>query len=175
MIQLYIILFALVIYFIFSAAQFYNVLFRGYAPFVPTDREIIRKIMSEIQVREQATIYELGCGRAGFLRLMESVFPKTKLIGVENLFTLYLVSQIELKLKGSKIRLLKKNFFAVDLKEADLIFCYLNNTTMASLGEKFRRECRPGTQIISRSFPIPQFTPEKVIEIKDKKVYFYRV
>jgi hypothetical protein len=71
--------------------------------------------------------------------------------------------------------LLNRDFFTLDLKDANLVYCYLNNQTMERLGAKFTHECRPGTQIISRGFPIPQFRPEKVVVIKNKKVYFYKI
>jgi len=175
MLWLLIILLALIVYLIFFVSQFINIIFRDYAPFISTDKKTIKRILREIQIKERAIVYELGCGRARFLRIVEKTRTAAELIGVENLFSLYLFSKIKFKLQGSKIKLLKQDFFTVNLKNADLIYCYLNNTTMESLGEKFSLECRAGTQIISRSFPIPQFKPSKVIEIKNKKVYFYKI
>jgi len=172
---LYIALLALLIYFIFFISQFNNIIFRGYAPFISTDKITIKKILEKAKLREGTIIYELGCGRARFLRTVEKSFPKTKLIGIENLSSLYFINKLRLKLQGSRIKLLKKDFFAVNLKNADLIYCYLNNSTMRKLGEKFKEECRPGTQIVSRSFPIPQFKPEELIVVKNKKIYFYKI
>jgi hypothetical protein len=172
---LVIILLVLIIYFIFFVAQFYNVFFKGYAPFISTDKETINKILSEVQIPNGALIYELGCGRARFLRIAEKKLPESKFIGIENLFSLYFINAIKLKLQFSKIKLLKDDFLEVNLKDADLIYCYLNNATMEKLGEKFKQECKQGTQIISRSFPIPQFAQKKVIIIKNKKIYFYQI
>ena len=166
---------ALFAYLIFFLSQFYNIVFRGYAPLVSTDRETIRRIIGEVRLPAAPTVYELGCGRAKFLRQAEKAWPAARLIGVENLSSLYLFNKIKLGGQGSRIELRRQDLFAVDLQTADLIYCYLNPTTMAKLGEKFRRECRPGTQIVSRSFPIHQLMPEKVMRIKDKEVYFYRI
>jgi len=175
MILLYIILLFLFLYFIFFLSQSVSVLFKGFAPFISTDKGTIRKIISEVSVKEKSVVYELGCGRARFLRIIEKSFPDARLIGVENLFSLYLINRIRLQFQGSRIKLLNRDFFTLDLKEADLVYCYLNNQTMERLGAKFVRECRSGTQIISRGFPIPQFRPEKVAVIKNKKVYFYKI
>lgn len=175
MILLYLILLALGIYSIFFISQLINITFRGYAPLISTDKETIKKILDEIEVKEQSMIYELGCGHAKFLRIMEKNFPKTNLIGVENLLSVYLITKIKLKLKRSKIKLIKTDFFKIDLKNANLIYCYLNNTSMEQLGSIFKQNCKNGTQVISRSFPIPQFKPEKVIKINNKKIYFYKI
>ena len=175
MIWLLIILFALGVYLIFFVTQFINIIFKGYPPFISTNRNVIRGIIKELSIAPSATVYELGCGRARFLRLVEKSFPATKLIGLENLFSLYLLIKISLKVRGSHIKLRPVDFFSINLAEADLIYCYLNDTLMIRLGEKFRRECRPGTQIVSQSFTIPQLSLEKMLEIKGKRIYFYKI
>jgi hypothetical protein len=172
---LFIIFLVLLIYFVFFVSQFYNIFFKGYAPFISTDTETIKTILAASSIRAPFVIYELGCGRARFLRIAEKSFPGVKLIGVENLASLYFANKIRLKLGFSKIKLLKKDFLEINLQAADLIYCYLNNETMKKLGDKFKKECREGTQIISRSFKIPQLIPEKTITIKNKKVYFYKI
>lgn len=170
-----IILLLIAVYFIFFTTQFFNIIFKGYAPFIATDEITIKTIIDNLQVKEQPIVYELGCGRARFLRMAEKTFLKAKLIGVEDLSIIYFINKVRLKVIGSQINLLKTNFFKINLKDANLIYCYLNNATMESLGEKFLQECQKGTQIISRRFKIPQFTPEKVVIIKNKKVYFYKI
>lgn len=163
------------IYYIFFLTQSFNVIIKGYAPFIATDKETTKTIINELKIKERPIIYELGCGRARFLREAEKKYLKARLIGIENLFTIYLINKIRFKLIGSRIELLKTNFFKVNLEDADVIYCYLNNSTMQSLGQKFLDECKMGTQIISRSFPIPQLTPEKIIRVKSKKIYFYNL
>lgn len=172
---LLIILLVLAIYFIFFISQFYNIFFNGYAPFISTDRKTIKEILNQVKLKEAPIVYELGCGRARFLTVMGKFYPSAKLTGVENLFSLYAINKIRFKLQGSKIKILRTDFFKVNLAEADLIYCYLNNATMLELGKKFKQECRQGTQIVSRSFPIPQLNQEKVIVVKDKKIYFYKI
>jgi hypothetical protein len=163
------------VYFVFFVHQFFNIVFKGYAPFISTDKETIRKIIQKIDIKEGLTIYELGCGQAKFLQITEKMFPRAKLIGVENLMIIFLINKLKLKLVSSRIKLLLNDFFQINLNKADIIYCYLNNATMQSLGEKFKQECEKGTLIISRSFPIIQFKPEKVIKIKNKNIYFYRI
>jgi len=170
-----IILLVVSIYLVFLVHQFINILFRGYAPFISTDKKTIREIVSDLDIKEDSNVYELGCGQARFLRIVERNFPQAKLTGIENLITIFFINKIRLKLINSRIKLLFNNFFKINLNEADLIYCYLNNATMQSLGIKFKQECKKGTQIISRSFPIPQFEPEKIIRIKNKNVYFYKI
>ena len=175
MILLYIILLLVLVYFIFFINQFFNIIFHGYPPFISTSQLSLIKIIELTNINETDVIYELGCGRARFLRIIESAHPKARLIGVENLLSIFLINWFRLKLQGSKIKLLNKNLFDINLKEANLIYCYLNQALMFKLGAKIIKECLPGTQIISQAFSISQLTPVKVSLINHKKVYFYIV
>jgi tRNA G46 methylase TrmB len=47
--------------------------------------------IDEIKIPDGAVVYELGCGRAGFLRALEEKFPQAKYIGVEYSFWPYLL------------------------------------------------------------------------------------
>ena len=166
----------LVIFAIFFVMQFFNILFRGFAPYLSTRSEVISKIINELDVKEGATVYELGCGKAGFLKAIEEKFPKAKLIGIEYSFWPYFVARLQLSMSDSKIKILKKNIFKVNLSDANEIYCYLNESTMKKLEKKFEDECKIGTEIISYQFSLPNKQAAKVIEVKkNHKVYFYNL
>lgn len=175
MILVYIILIVTLAYFVFFVAQFYNIIFHAYPPFISSSHDSIIKIIRAAEINGSETVYELGCGRARFLRTFERLYPKTRLIGVESLWSINLLNKIRLKIQGSKIKLLNEDFFKLNLSEATIIYCYLNNTTMIKLGEKIISECRPGTQIISQTFSVPNLVPLKTLMINGKKVYFYTI
>jgi hypothetical protein len=81
-------------------------------------------------------------------------------------------------LSKSKIVLRRENIFTVDLREANVIYCYLNDTMMKKLREKFEQECQPGTLIISYMFSVPGWQPERKLKIagrKNERIYFYEI
>jgi 16S rRNA A1518/A1519 N6-dimethyltransferase RsmA/KsgA/DIM1 with predicted DNA glycosylase/AP lyase activity len=166
----------LIVFAIFFVTQVFNMLFRGFAPYISTRSIVISKIIDEIKVNDGAKIYELGCGKAGFLKAFEEKFPKAELIGVEYSFWPYFVAKIQLSLEHSRIKIMKRNMFKINLSDASLVYCYLNPKMMELLEKKFSEECKPGTQIISYTFKMPTKQPTKVVEInKNNKVYFYTV
>jgi hypothetical protein len=175
MIFLLLFLALLLLYCLFFAVQFYYIVFKGYAPFVSTDQNSLRMILAEIEIISGLSVYELGCGRALFLRQAEKLLPNSKLTGVENSPVIYWLNLWYLRLRRSHITLLRKDFFQINLADADIIYCYLNHATMSRLADKIKIECRPGTIIISRRFYMPGFLSEKTIVSGQHKVYFYRV
>ncbi|MFZ2405201.1 MAG: hypothetical protein WAW41_08695 [Methylobacter sp.] len=65
-----------------------------------------------------------------------------------------------------------------DLARYDAVFAFLSPAVMVELGEKIRREMRPGSLFISSSFPIPDWQPESVVQIEDRrgtKLFCYRI
>ncbi|MGZ4996672.1 MAG: hypothetical protein ACXWEV_02515, partial [Methylobacter sp.] len=60
----------------------------------------------------------------------------------------------------------------------EVVFAFLSPAVMAELGEKVRREMRPGSLFISSSFPVPDWEPELIVGIEDRrktKLFCYRV
>lgn len=172
------ILLVLSVFLVFFVMQFFNIFFRGFAPLVSSRPKVIKRIIEELEAKPDIVIYELGCGRAGFLRAARKKYPGAKLVGVEYSFWPYLVAQIQSSLTNSKLKILKKNIFKVELGEAEVIYCYLNRAMMQKLTDKFKQECKPGTQIISYTFSIPGLEPTKVVDIKERKgekIYFYKI
>ncbi len=159
----------------FVIIQFYNIVFKGFAPFISTKFNAIISILKELDLSGDECVYELGAGSAGFLRAIEQKFKNKKLIGVENSYWPYFLTKIQISLSASSIKLIKNDIFKVNLKEADIIYCFLNSKTMNKLAKKFKEECRPNTLIISYIFQIKEFEYEKVIKDGSNNIYFYRI
>ena len=79
--------------------------------------------------------------------------------------------------KRKKIAVFKQNFFDVGLAEYDVVFCYLLPYHLEKLKPIFAG-LRPNTLIVSCSFEIKGWTPEKEDHIGrfiKVPVYIYRI
>ena len=157
---------------IFLVEEFFNLIFRGYAPLVSSKNKIldeaVRQLIS-LDLPANAKICELGCGHAGFLRRLEKATKnqkKYKLVGVEVISSVYLLAKLQLLLVGSKIKIVKKNFLKMSLKDVDCFYCYLNGPTMARLSLKLKKEAKPGAILISNQFELPGYEPLKEIQVQ---------
>lgn len=176
MIQLIILIFLLLVVISFLISEFYGILFRGYAPLVSTKTAVLEKIIREISLVPGAKVFELGAGNAGFLRAVEKKFPTSILTGIEYSFWPWLTTKLQLGWRKSKIKMVRSDLFKMNLKETDLIYCYLNPKMMRDLESKFKDECRPGTQIISQAFPLHNLVPVKTAEGDNHhKIFFYNI
>jgi hypothetical protein len=71
----------------------------------------------------------------------------------------YLWSLLAVTLHGlrDRVGIIRGDLFAVDLRDADVIFTFLLQDTNDRLKDKLRRELRPGARIISNTFTFSGF------------------
>lgn len=129
-------------------------------PFVPTSQKTVRHIIKLANLQESETVYDLGCGDGRFLIAAQKK-TQTTAMGYENAPIPWLLAQGRKLLTGANIQVSMKNFFKTSLADADVIFCYLGPEMMKKVGEKVKKECKPGTRLYSNTFSVPGMKPEK--------------
>ena len=72
----------------------------------------------------------------------------------------------------------RRNFFTANFAKYDVIFAFLSPLAMPEVSEKIKREMRSGTLFISSSFPAPNWQPESIQRMNDRRktvLYCYRI
>jgi len=161
----------------FFLSQFYGILFRGFAPFISSKQPVIERVVNELMINDDSIIYELGSGRAPFLREVRNKNKQARLMGIEQEWLPYIISQIQNSFAKTKVVFKRGDLFKADIGEADIIYCYLNVGMMEKLENKFIKEAKPGAVIVSNRFAMPEKEPFKVLEFDNKsdKVYLYKM
>lgn len=156
----------------------FRVVFIGYAPYIRSSRDLINKLLEEIDFKIGAKVYELGCGDGRFLRALAKQ-KDVNCIGYEYSLAPYLLAKFFNIFSKKKITVYCKDFFKENLSEADYVFCYLIPKEMELLEKKFNNELKPGAVVISNTFAIKNWQPSKVITLEkrgllSKKIYIYQ-
>jgi len=147
----------------------------GISP-MPTSSKVRRELFSLLPNLEKGTIVELGSGWGNLIFPLSKKYTKCQVIGYENSPIPYLFTS--LLNNASNLKIERHDFFDKSLRDADLVVCYLFPKGMERLQAKFERELRPGTKVVSNTFAIPGWTPNKIIEAHDihsSKIYLYEV
>ncbi len=163
---------------IWAASDFFNIVFRGFAPLFPffvSNDKMIDTILSGVTLKPQVNIFELGAGTAKFLRAAEKIQAQANLVGVEYSFIPYYIAKLLLKKVKSNIKLIRADLFKTDISQANLIYCYLVPDMMERLAAKIKSECRPGTLVVSYMFSIPGLEVKKIIPGNKEVSYIYEV
>lgn len=176
----YIVIAGCLITIFFGAIEMYRVIFKGNAPYLRSSSKMIRRILQEIDFKEGAVVYDLGCGDGRFLRELAKK-RNIKAVGYEYFFLAYFFARILNLFSRQKIKVYYQNFFKADLSGADYVFCYLIGDEMKKLEEKLQRELKPGAVVVSNTFSFKNWALERKVTIKEgtkgrlnNNLYIYR-
>ena len=126
-----------------------------WSPWWRTSKKTARAICKLARVKSGELIYDLGSGDGTCLMVASKEFG-AKGIGIEIDPFRYYISKLLLRKSGvlGKVKILRKNFFSEELKDADVIFVYLVPKTLEKLIPKFKKELKKGTRVVSYKYEI---------------------
>lgn len=141
-----------------------------------TPKPVIKEILKKLELKTGDKFYELGAGTGRVMVLAAKSNPGIEIIGFEKSLIFYCLAWLNLKLNGVKnAKFYLGNFFKADLRQADAVFCYLFPAILENLKDKFLKEPKPGTKIVSFGFEIKGWLIYNKEVYKNKfTVYFYK-
>lgn len=147
-------------------------------PPMPTSPNVRRAMLALVADENPAVIYELGSGWGGLATALAVAFPHARVIGLEVSPLPWLVSRLRQTIVGpDNLSIRWGDAHKADLSDGDLVVCFLCPQVMAPLDAKLRAALRPGAAVLSNSFALHGWTPEKEIRVGDRHhsaVYLYR-
>jgi SAM-dependent methyltransferase len=122
------------------------------AMFHPSARVRVRTFLDHVPMRIGDLLVDIGCGDGRVLREAKRRYS-VRALGFEVNPLAYILARIRTHgMEGIEVRL--SNFWNVNIRDADVVFCYLFPDVMGKLAQKLEAELRPGTRVISCNFPI---------------------
>jgi predicted RNA methylase len=156
---------------------FYWSVLNGITP-TPTSKKQLLQILRALPHGFSGRIYDLGSGWGTRAIEISKQLPEAKIIGIENSPVPYFISElILLFLRRNNVDLIFANFMRTDLRDADLIVCYLFRGGMENLKPKLEAELKPGTTVISNTFAISGWKPMQILYANDlyrSPIYVYK-
>lgn len=145
------------------------------APFVPTRKKDVERMMKLADIKPGDRIYDLGCGDGRLV--FASAKAGGEAIGVEVFILPYLFARIK-SLWKKKTRILFGNFYNYDLRGADVVFIFLMGKAYDKLAKKLESELKTGSRVVVYCWPIDQFR-NKLMTLdksdKDLPIYLYKM
>ena len=120
---------------------------------------------------------DLGAGLGSIVCPLAKMRPDARIVGVENAPATWLIGRLRtLGLPNCDWRW--GDLWQCSLAEQDVVYAFLSPVPMPELWEKASREMPAGSLFISNSFPVPGITPERIVELDDRRqtsLYCYRI
>jgi len=138
---------------------------KGYdVPFVPTPPEVVEGMLILAGLKPGDVLYDLGCGDG---RIVIAAAKKYGVratgididpvrIGESN------KNAAEAGVAG-QVRFIQKDLFQADFKDATVVTMYLLTSVNLRLRPKLLTDLKPGTRLVSHSFEMGEWTPDKTV------------
>jgi SAM-dependent methyltransferase len=145
-----------------------------WAPWWTTSLEKSRALCKLIRLGRRDVFYELGSGTGTTTVVVAKEFG-AKVIGIESSKSRIWWSRMKAKRNGvsNNLTFLQKDFFAVDLSPASVVYLYLVPRVIYKLKPKLLKELKPGTKVASLIYRIDYLPLLKKDE--REQLYIYEI
>lgn len=114
--------------------------------------------------RPAAHFLDLGAGLGSTLLPLARRYPETRFTGIENAPLTWFAGWLRSRGRAG-IDWRWGDLWGIDLGQFDVVYAFLSPAPMPALWDKARREMKPGSLLISNSFPVPGVDAAQTIEV----------
>jgi len=130
------------------------------APWIPTKKNNVRKMLSMAEINPDDVVYDLGSGDGRIILTAAKEFH-ARSVGIEVnplwvVWTRWRIRRLNLE---DNVAAVWGDVFRKDLSEADVVTLYLSQITNDSLQHKLETELKPGTRVVSHTFTFDGWRP----------------
>jgi SAM-dependent methyltransferase len=145
-------------------------------PYVPTENTVVDAMLKLAGVKSTDTVYDLGCGDGRI------VVRAAKYFGAHGVGVDINPERIQDARENAKrnnvevlVRFEEGDLFDADIHNATVVTLYLLPNVNLRLRPKLLADLKPGTRIVSHSFDMGDWKPEKQETIDGATIYLWTV
>ncbi|HJT87558.1 MAG TPA: class I SAM-dependent methyltransferase [Bryobacteraceae bacterium] len=145
-------------------------------PYVPTEPEVVAGMLRLAGVTGADTVYDLGCGD-GRIVVTAARQYRARGVGVDINPERIQEARANARRNGveSLVRFEQNDLFQADIHDATVVMLYLLPSVNLRLRPKLLKELKPGTRIVSHSFDMGDWKPEKEESVDGATLYLWVV
>jgi precorrin-6B methylase 2 len=145
-------------------------------PYVPTPQPVVEAMLKLGEVKKGDILYDLGSGD-GRIAITAAKLYGVRATGID--INPERIAEAEANAKSEKVtdrvKFLNQDLFEANISDATVVTLYLLPSINLKLRPKLWKDLKPGTRIVSHSFDMGDWQPEKRIEVDGRYLYLWRV
>lgn len=137
-------------------------------PYVPTTEAAVKAMLKLADVKKTDILYDLGCGD-GRIVIEAAKSYGTRGVGIDINPERIKEAKENAKKAGVEnlVRFEENDLFQADIHEATVVSLFLLTTVNLKLRPKLLQELKPGTRVVSNTFEMGDWKPEKEVTVDD--------
>lgn len=144
--------------------------------FVPTQDAVVNAMLRLAQVTKRDVVYDLGCGDG---RIVIAAARQYGARGVGIDIDPQRVKEATENARkagvADRVKIVHGDLFEADISPATVVTLYLLTSLNLKLRPKLMKELKPGSRVVSQSFDMGDWTPERTVEVSGTPVYLWRI
>ena len=143
-------------------------------PYVPSPEAVVNGLLKLADVHPGDVVYDLGCGDGRIVISAAKDFG-ARAVGVDLNPVRIQEAQENAKKAGitKQVSFREGDLFNADLREATVVTLYLLPSVNLRLKPKLLKDLKPGTRIVSHSFDMGDWKPDKQMEVNGRTLYLW--
>lgn len=138
------------------------------APFVPTPTDVVERMLQLAEVTRRDLVYDLGCGDGRILITAATKYGARGLgVDIEPHWVAEARSCAKKAGVDHLVTFSLQDAMTVDLSAATVVMLYLVQCSTPMLQPIIKRQVKPGTRVVSHSFAMGDWTPDKTETFTD--------
>jgi len=144
--------------------------------FVPTPENVVDAMLKLAGVHKGDVVYDLGCGD-GRMVVRAAKLYGVRGVGIDINPERIAEAQANAKENGvtNLVTFRNEDLFEANIKEATVVTLYLLTSLNVKLRPKLFRDLRPGTRIVSHSFDMGEWKPDKQQNVDGRTIYLWTI
>jgi ribosomal protein L11 methylase PrmA len=148
----------------------------GDVPYVPTPPEVVEVMLKLGNVGSKDFVIDLGCGDGRIvITAAQKYGARGRGIDLNPVRIEEALGNLAKAGVSDRVKFVEGNLFEADLKDATVVTLYLLPDVNLRLRPKLLKELKVGTRIVSHSFDMGDWQPEKKVEIGWRRIYLWTV
>jgi SAM-dependent methyltransferase len=137
-------------------------------PYVPTTEEAVQAMLKLADVKKTDVVYDLGCGDGRIVIAAAKTFG-ARGVGIDiNPVRIREANDNAIKAGVQElVKFMENDLFESDIHEATVVTLFLLPQINLKLRPKLLRDLKPGTRVVSNTFDMGDWKPEKETDVGD--------
>jgi len=142
-------------------------------PYLPTTDQAVQEMLKLAGVTATDVVYDLGCGDGRIVIAAAKDFG-ARGVGIDINPDRIREAKENARKAGVEalVRFEENDLFKADIHEATVVTLFLLNTVDLQLRPKLLAELKPGTRIVSNTFKMGDWAPDRHVEVQTTEKYF---
>lgn len=141
------------------------------APFEPTDKKTLKKMIEFSEIKKKDKVAELGSGNGRVVVEFAKLGVEVHGFEINPFFVWFSRRKIKKLNLEKKVFIHWKNFWKQDFSQFDLISIFQVGYIMGKLERKLKKELKKGSRVVSNTWKFPNWKPEK----QEGLAYLYKI